>query len=300
MIIQFERNVLSKNGCVWNESVHEEINFKYNEIYHDENVTIIEDDTRMILLKIYHANETSCCVEISIGDDEFKLLYKNGRIVQINIEEKNVKPITEYNGCSKIAIVCLATSNMKDMTAVSRKNHTFYAKKHNYTYLFYPDSIVQQNYVTWNKVFVLKEVLENFDYVMWIDADAIFTNTDITIESILAVKNKNMHICDDIGGWRVNTGVMIWKNDPWSLKTVADWSQMIKIPHSQGAEQAQLIEYLRKNDPECENWCLHPRKTFNSHPKEHNKGDFVLHMMGLSGEERIETFLKWNTMLHVA
>jgi hypothetical protein len=132
------------------------------------------------------------------------------------------------------------------------------------------------------------------------DADAIFTNLDVTLESIIE-KNKSKHlwVCDDIGGWRLNTGVMIWENHEWCTKVIEDWSAMEKIPHNQGAEQQQLINYLQKHDNTCENWHVYNRRLFNTHPKEHKDGDFILHMMGLSGEERIETFTSWNNKLGI-
>ena len=92
---------------------------------------------------------------------------------------------------------------------------------------------------------------------------------------------------------------MIWENHDWSKKVIEDWSLMEKIPHNQGAEQQQLINYLRNHDNNCEYWHVFNRHLFNTHPKEHKKDDFVLHMMGLSGEERISTFTKWNKSLGV-
>ena len=64
---------------------------------------------------------------------------------------------------------------------------------------------------------------------------------------------------------------------------------MEHIGHNRGAEQQQLISLLENK----KGYKLFPRKTFNQHPDEHKNGDFILHMMGKSEEERIEQFKKY-------
>ena len=146
--------------------------------------------------------------------------------------------------------------------------------------------MVDVNYVTWNKVYALQKHLSDFEYLIWIDSDAIITNMNIKIEDIIKREpDKKLYVCDDIGGWRLNTGVMIWKNDKWSHKIIQEWSEMEKIKHNQGAEQQQLIHLLKKEDDKCINWHVFNRKVFNTHPKEH-KG-------------RIKIFKYWNTQLKV-
>ena len=301
----FGKNVFyNKPNGIWEEHVENTI-FYYKEIYTDDDVYIFEDAGRKMQLKLWHKNPVCCKIELSNEDSPFKQLYSNGfytdkpcpKIFDIK-KYSRVPKITR--GKKSFAIVSLATPNMKEMTDISNKNHRFYAQKHDYTYLCYDDTMVDGRYVTWNKVFVIKELLQSFEYVMWIDADAIFTNMNITLESIIE-KNpqKQLWVCDDIGGWRLNTGVMIWKKSIWSTKVVDDWARMEKIPHNQGAEQQQLINYLAKHDNDCKQWHVYNRKVFNTHPKEHKQGDFILHMMGLSGEERIATFKRWNTQLNV-
>lgn len=302
----FGKNVFFRKPNIgWEEHVENTI-FYYKDLYEDEEVFIFEDKGRKTQLKLWHRNPKSCKIEVSNGNNKFTQLYTNGVYSNTpcpkvyHIYKNDVQPnITK--GEKNIAIVALATPNMKSMTDVSFLNHKYYAQKYNYNYLSFNDTIVDLRYVTWNKVFVLKQYLKKYDYVMWIDADAIFTNLEITIESIVQKNpDKYLWVCDDIGGWRLNTGVMIWKNSDWSLKVLEEWSTMEKIPHNQGAEQQQLINYLTKNDNNCCNWHVYNRRLFNTHPKEHKKGDFILHMMGLSGEERIKVFNKWNKLLGIS
>ena len=103
------------------------------------------------------------------------------------------------------------------------------------------------------------------------------------------------NICDDIGGWTVNTGVMFWRNTSWTRQMMNRWKVKEKLLHAQGAEQNQLIDILREEDPN--RYVILSRKEFNQHPKEHKEGDFILHMMGYGGEERIKKFQEWNKKL---
>lgn len=288
----------------WHEinTMNESVCFKYKEIYHDNDLKVLEDKNRDIQLKLY-TNPKEIKVLISTGMNEFGKLYSNGSIKKeqtFDILKHNIEPQVQTKGSKKIALMALATPNMREMTNVSYANHKHYAKKFDYSYFTYFDSMVDINFVTWNKVFALKKHLQEYDYLIWIDADAIITNMNISIESIIEKQpNKSLYVCDDIGGWRLNTGVMIWKNTEWSQNIIEKWTKMEKLKHNQGAEQQQLIHLLRKEDNNCSNWHVFNRHEFNTHPKEHKGGDFILHMMGLSGHERIKTFKYWNSQLKV-
>ena len=66
-------------------------------------------------------------------------------------------------------------------------NHHEYANKHGYSYV--KKIVDDQNYKdwhpTWIKIDVIKTYLPIFDYVVWIDADAVFFNQEIKIEEFI-------------------------------------------------------------------------------------------------------------------
>jgi hypothetical protein len=70
---------------------------------------------------------------------------------------------------------------------------------------------------------------------------------------------------------------------------------MNHITHDKGAEQSQLIELLKTQNPH--HFKIFPRKCFNQHPKEYITGDFILHMMGMSCAERIQRFIAINKLI---
>lgn len=296
-IVVFGNNTFKIVNDTWCEYTTNSC-FKYATLYEDSSIVLLEDTSRNVSLRLY---KDGSLVEISVNNSPYDKLYVSGYLSHSDIKlARNVEEVIKYKGNVPIAIVSQATPNMSAMTKLSFANHEAYARKHGYTYVCYYDTLVDFTYVTWNKVYVLQEQLKKYKYVMWIDADAIFTNMNVKLEGVLQkAKHKHLHVCNDIGGWRLNTGVMIWEQCKWTQDLLDQWTSMKKIPHNQGAEQQQIINLLKNVDNHCNHWHIHDQKVFNTHPKVHTMGDFVLHMMGMSGQERINTFKHWNKQLNV-
>ena len=199
----------------------------------------------------------------------------------------------------KIGIVTLYTPNQENFAIHSRKNQEFYANKYDYQYYCYTHSLVDDSIPTWNKVLAMKNHIKDHKYLVWLDSDIVITNLDIKIEDIIKKQpNKDLLICDDINpGWRINSGVIILKNTQWSIDMLDRLWKMEHLSHSQGAEQAQLIKLLEKESKE--RYHIFHRSEFNSHPKEHKSGNFILHMMGYSYEDRQNNFITWNKKLGI-
>lgn len=132
-------------------------------------------------------------------------------------------------------------------------NHHEYSNKHGYSYI---KEIVKNDdysnwHPTWIKIDVLKKYLPLYDYVVWIDADAVFVNQDIKIEDLinngvdLVIPKLEM---DRVSGnmWtHTTTGFMIWKNSEWSnnmLNTL--WSEPKDYRFTFFHEQSRLDELI--------------------------------------------------------
>lgn len=126
---------------------------------------------------------------------------------------------TEFNPWTK--------QNRCDYFDVARDNHTEYCYKMNYSYIAecYNRSEYEGMNPTWVKILALKKFLPLFDYVAWIDSDAVITNLDKPIESFLLNPDVDLVIpkspLDKRTGTchtAVSTGFMVMKNCDWSLK----------------------------------------------------------------------------------
>ena len=132
-------------------------------------------------------------------------------------------------------------------------NHHEYSNKHGYSYI---KEIVKNDdysnwHPTWIKIDVLKKYLPLYDYVVWVDADAVFVNQDIKIEDLindgvdLVIPKLEM---DRVSGnmWtHTTTGFMIWKNSEWSnnmLNTL--WSEPKDYRFTFFHEQSRLDELI--------------------------------------------------------
>ena len=132
-------------------------------------------------------------------------------------------------------------------------NHHEYSNKHGYSYI---KKIVKNEdysdwHPTWIKIDVLKKYLPLYDYVVWIDSDAVFVNQDIKIEDLindgvdLVIPKLEM---DRVSGnvWtHTTTGFMIWKNSEWSnniLNTL--WSEPKDYRFTFFHEQSRLDELI--------------------------------------------------------
>lgn len=133
-------------------------------------------------------------------------------------------------------------------------NHHEYANKHGYSYV---KKIVNNDdykdwHPTWIKIDVLKTYLPIFDYVVWIDADAVFVNQDIKIEDFITddvdLVIPKLEVDKNTGNVWTNTttGFMIWKNSEWSKKVLNDlWNSPNQYRFDFFHEQSRLDEILK-------------------------------------------------------
>lgn len=161
----------------------------------------------------------------------------------------------------KICILTSFTSHIRwdnygkcDYGQLSSENHSKYAFDNNYSFI--KEIVENEDYPdwhpTWIKIDVIRKYLPLFDYVVWIDADAVFLDSTITIESLLH-DDTDLVLpkleFDQVGNkmWtHTTTGFMVWKNSEWS-KTILDelWDNPQNYRIDFFHEQSRLDELLQ-------------------------------------------------------
>lgn len=64
-----------------------------------------------------------------------------------------------------------------------------------------------------------------FDWVMYLDADTLFTNSDVSLSMLLpATGDGDFVIAEDMHG--LNSGVWLVRNNPWTRNMLLKWSSM--------------------------------------------------------------------------
>lgn len=82
----------------------------------------------------------------------------------------------------EIAVITLGTSHIRQYSQYAFDINRSYCEKQGYTYIQYNDILDQSRPASWSKIPIIKRHLNDFDWIMWIDADAIFFNHDTRIE----------------------------------------------------------------------------------------------------------------------
>jgi len=118
-----------------------------------------------------------------------------------------------------------------------------YCDKNNYNLIFNNKTYLIGKEPSYQKLPFLLEILTNYnyDYVMWIDADAHFNNYDKLDKFICPCGGDIIFSQDISGGEDINCGVMIFKNTEYSKNFLNYWiNNDIKNPYPHWWEQGIL------------------------------------------------------------
>jgi hypothetical protein len=141
-----------------------------------------------------------------------------------------------------------------DYGDLSSTNHLNYANTHNYSFIkrIVKDSDYSNWHPTWVKIDMLIKTLPLFDYVVWIDSDAIFINEKIKIEEFISenidliIPKLEIDRLTDKIHTNTTTGFMIWKNSDWSMNMLKNmWNNPGDCRFDYFHEQSRLNELLR-------------------------------------------------------
>jgi hypothetical protein len=160
-----------------------------------------------------------------------------------------------------IAIITSYTNHIRwdnygkcDYGDFSSLNHHEYANKHGYSYVkkIVNDEDYKDWHPTWIKIDVIRTYLPIFDYIVWIDADAVFHNKEIKVEDFiendvdLVIPKLEIDRVSGIVHTNTTTGFMIWKNSEWSLNILNElWNNPNEHRFEHYHEQSRLDELLR-------------------------------------------------------
>ncbi len=167
-----------------------------------------------------------------------------------------------------IAIVSHSTLDVKYLD-LAKDVHQRYARKFGYDYILrnnllteqfidrFASSKVFQLGLYWQKIFAVQAAFEERDarshdpekrrygWVMWVDADALFTNFTIPLEEITAKHPGKSFLVSREPYMKINAGIFLLKNDPWSREMLATVARSYAYyrNHNQ-PEQEALQDYI--------------------------------------------------------
>jgi hypothetical protein len=178
----------------------------------------------------------------------------------------------------------------KQITYWSRQNKISYCNYHGYDFIE-DESVYNKNKpIPWTKIPLLLKYINNYDYIVWIDADILIMNKNIKIEDFINLYSHSDIICGS--DWRmINTGVMIIKCSDFSKEFIASIETNVYDPNEDknerylNWEQGSFINLYDKNFMDCVNHIVVTTSTdMNSYWFNYFPGHFVLHFAGVRGE----------------
>lgn len=203
-----------------------------------------------------------------------------------------------------IAVVTLGTESILDYSKYVFDINRSYCEKNKYTYIQYNDVIDTNRPVPWSKILAIKKHINDFDWIMWIDADAMFFNHDILIEDRID-DNYNLIIgkaCGD--SWvennnpdfvNINTGCFIIKGkSAWSSELIDNiYSRVDCIDHNWWENYALMKIILEKHNNINYKIKIIEQELINGYENRlydyfsYNTNQFIMHYAGVSIEEKI-------------
>ena len=124
----------------------------------------------------------------------------------------------------------------RDFDSVGRvvgENHDQYAARHGYKYTL-SDAVDISRPPAWSKIKAVQSRLDSgeCDWVMWLDADVVFMNSTIRVESLIDARADLITTPDRSFG--VSSGVWLIRNSAWSHQFLQDWWNMHRYVRSKG------------------------------------------------------------------
>lgn len=201
--------------------------------------------------------------------------------------------------------------NFTEWADKTTKNKFEYAEKHGYGFLSERNYTAYDRPISWYKVRKILYLLEEYDWVMWMDADSLIMNYNIKIEDIIEKQVKrqdSVFLSPEIGPNKeplecklpelVSTdyiiaqdnyspcmGVFMIRNSEWSKNFFKDIYDQKQIPENlkeqylhEGLWENRGQDYLLYNNPDLmKNIKFVPKNTLNSFSIDWSPGDFVIH-----------------------
>lgn len=199
-----------------------------------------------------------------------------------------------------LKIITAYTKNYKSLIDITRNSTENYCNYHGFGYEAYqiPDDYIRA--ASWAKVQYLITNLEEqaYNYILWIDADAIINNSSYDILSILD-PSKYLYISTDFNG--INAGVVLFKNNSYTLNLLYQIWNMTEYLNHPWWEQAALGDLIEQNWRNIQQYIKYiPNKEFNGYPSEispdqtyrADENTFIAHFPSCSLEFRTNSMNK--------
>ncbi|KAF9127023.1 hypothetical protein BGW39_006178 [Mortierella sp. 14UC] len=181
---------------------------------------------------------------------------------------------------------------MAEAALPSADNKRIYAEKHGYYFVARAAEFAQEEYRhrqrVWGKIGAIQKVLPHYEWILWMDMDAIVANLDQDARDIIRraeelnnnkTNEVSVIVARPLKDIMLNAGVMLIKNTDWSRRFLMEVQRRRTWYNKRPSyEQGAIWEVMR--DPDWSSGVyLFDRDvhTMNTFPSFYEPGDFIVH-----------------------
>ena len=207
----------------------------------------------------------------------------------------------------KFCILMWYDENIASYGDINYEINKKYCDKNNIELIRCNERRYSNRHPAWERIPLILKYINDYDYVIWIDADAFFYNDANNIVDIINDNiNYNFIFSNDYGNNNINTGVYIVKNSQYSIDFLTRWlydEDLYKNnKHPYWWDQGVLIEMFNQNILDIKNNCIIVDYGVLQHFFEGetfpNKS-FIFHLAGRSREIRINHSLNYIKKINI-
>jgi hypothetical protein len=212
---------------------------------------------------------------------------------------------------------CVVTAYQDDLPwrtlgDIASSSNVAYCRRKGYGFRAFRSGWDTTRPMSWSKLKFISETLKHYEWVFWIDADAVITNHNVSLSSFIT-DNEDMVICSvqhiseaERHQSIINCGVFMLRSGDFANKLIDTlWGKTHRINH-EWWEQMAFIEAYNESEDVRSRVKVMPAKTFNSVPPwrttmskdvKWTHGDFVVHFSAYPVGVRIgmmRRLLAWN------
>ena len=182
----------------------------------------------------------------------------------------------------KIALVTLCDHSELPYVKLSNGSKKDYCKLHGYDFVYYDRNLCPDKHPVWAKIPAVLNIIDKYDYVFWVDADAVIANKDFKVETLFG--EKDIYVSVDIKG--INFGIFAVKNSETSKKFLKKIYEMYPLYFNKVFKEQQAASDLIMKDPlfsksteivDIKKWNCYDDVYPHPVNNKFQEGDFILH-----------------------
>ena len=211
---------------------------------------------------------------------------------------------------SRIAIIGAHDDKYDSIGKWAHLNKASYAQKHGYDFFLYTESLDPTRLGYWHKIIAIKNHLKDYDWIFWLDSDALIINFDIRLENLIDEEFDFITTRDNSNPDCINSGQFLIKNCDWSFNLLNSWYSLNYIQVQPGYDNGALktlvfelgIESIR---PRVKIIPLRMLSSYIFHTGDHlsmdkvipvdtmyQDGDFIIHLAGFEHRHKMKMMEK--------